>query len=341
MSGNATGDGAGQQNGVIERFDAWMERCLYDPEHGFYGSGAGLAGRRRGDFITSPEVGPLFADVLAAAVDAWWEEAGRPDPFVVVDAGTGPGTLARALAAAPGPSAAARRVIGVDRAGPSAVASGADDPLAGLDLAGAVVIANELLDNVPFRVVEHRADGWYELHVESVAGTDSGFSAGTERWEPVDDPGLDVPVGARVPWLELAGRWVADVLARRPLALLVLDYGAPTTAELAARGGWLRTYRQHQRGSDPLAEPGRWDITTDVAVDQLPGAPEVTTQAEWLRRWGIEALVDEGRRYWAEHAARPGLTALRMRSRVSEAEALLDPAGLGGWLACLWRPTPS
>ncbi|MDH4077438.1 MAG: hypothetical protein OEW29_16030, partial [Acidimicrobiia bacterium] len=84
----------------------------------------------------------------------------------------------------------------------------------------------------------------------------------------------------------------------------------------------------------------RWDITTDVAVDQLPGAAEVTTQAEFLRRWGIEALVDEGRRYWTEHAARPDLTALRMRSRVSEAEALLDPAGLGGWLACLWRPSP-
>ncbi len=321
---------------VIERFDAWMERCLYHPEHGFYGSGAGLAGRRRGDFITSPEVGPLFADVLAATVDAWWRQAGGPDPFLVVDVGTGPGTLARALAAAPGPSAAARRVVGVDRAGPTAGAGGDDDPLAGLDLAGAVVIANELLDNLPFRVVEHRPDGWYELFVEAEPA-----GAGAERWEAIDHPGLDVPVGARAPWLEQAGRWVADVLARKPAALLVLDYGAPTTAELAARGGWLRTYRQHQRGSDPLADPGRWDITTDVAVDQLPGGPEVTTQAELLRRWGIEALVDEGRRYWTEHAARPDLTALRMRSRVSEAEALLDPAGLGGWLACLWRPAAS
>ncbi|MEZ5410458.1 MAG: SAM-dependent methyltransferase [Acidimicrobiales bacterium] len=323
---------------TVARFDAWMERCLYHPEHGFYGSGAGRAGRRRGDFITSPEVGPLFADVLAAAVDAWWEEAGRPDPFLVVDAGTGPGTLARALAAAPGASAGARRVIGADRAGPTAPAGSTVDPLAGTDLAGAVVIANELLDNLPFRVVERRAGGWYELYVEGEPGPGAG--AGIERWEPIDDPGLDVPVGARAPWLEQASRWVSDVLAQGPAALLVLDYGAPTTAELAGRGGWLRTYRQHERGSDPLAEPGQWDITTDVAVDQLPGAPEVTTQAELLRRWGIDALVDQGRRYWAEHAARPDLTALRMRSRVSEAEALLDPAGLGGWLACLWRSSP-
>jgi len=336
VSRGVGGDVGGHEIVTVERFDAWMERCLYHPEHGFYGSGAGLAGRRRGDFITSPEVGPLFADVLAAAVDAWWDEAGRPEPFRVVDAGTGPGTLARALAAAPGSSAGARHVIGADRAGPADRAGGAVDPLAGIELAGAVVIANELLDNLPFRVVEHRADGWCELYVEA----DAGAGPGAERWDPIDDPGLDMPIGARGPLLEQAARWVTDVLARRPAALLVLDYGAPTTAELAARGGWLRTYRQHQRGSDPLAEPGRWDITTDVAVDQLPGAAEVTTQAEFLRRWGIEALVDEGRRYWTEHAARPDLTALRMRSRVSEAEALLDPAGLGGWLACLWRPSP-
>ncbi len=325
---------------VVERFDTWMERCLYHPAHGFYRSGAGVAGRRRGDFITSPEVGPLFADVLAGMIHTWWSEAGGPDPFLVVDAGTGPGSLARALAAAPGLSSATRRVVGVDRAGPTVGPGDGDDPLAGLDLAGAVVIANELLDNLPFRVVEHRPDGWFELFVASHPAGGDAIGTATERWQPIDDPGLDVPVGTRAPWLEQAARWVADVLDRKPAALLVLDYGAPTTAELAARGGWLRTYRQHQRGSDPLADPGRWDITTDVAVDQLPHSPEVTTQADLLRRWGIEALVDEGRRYWTSHAARPDLAALRMRSRVAEAEALLDPTGLGGWLACLWRPAP-
>ena len=61
----------------------------------------GRAGRR-GDFITSPEVGPLFGAVVARALDAWWAEAGEPDVFTVVEAGAGPGTLARSvLAAAP------------------------------------------------------------------------------------------------------------------------------------------------------------------------------------------------------------------------------------------------
>ena len=50
-----------------------------------------------------------------------------------------------------------------------------------------------------------------------------------------------------------------------------------------------------------------------------------------------EELVEAGRRYWEEHAARPGLDAMRMRSRISESEALLDPSGLGGFLVAEWR----
>ena len=46
----------------------------------------GSAGRA-GDFLTSPEVGPLFGAVLARALDAWWEELGEPAPFTVVEAG--------------------------------------------------------------------------------------------------------------------------------------------------------------------------------------------------------------------------------------------------------------
>ncbi|RMH80327.1 MAG: class I SAM-dependent methyltransferase, partial [Actinomyces sp.] len=41
----------------------YVAACLYDPRHGFYASG-GRAGRR-GDFLTAPEVGPLFGAVLA------------------------------------------------------------------------------------------------------------------------------------------------------------------------------------------------------------------------------------------------------------------------------------
>ena len=78
-------------------FREFMQLALYGNE-GFY-TRRGEAGRR-GDFITSPEVGPLFAAVLARALDAWWKEMGSPSSFTVMEVGAGPGTLARGLLAA-------------------------------------------------------------------------------------------------------------------------------------------------------------------------------------------------------------------------------------------------
>ena len=49
---------------------AFVDAALYDPGEGFYATG-GQAGRR-GDFITAPEVGPLFGAVVSNAIDHWW-----------------------------------------------------------------------------------------------------------------------------------------------------------------------------------------------------------------------------------------------------------------------------
>ena len=81
------------------RFDEYLAIVLYG-EHGFYTT-SGQAGRR-GDFITSPEVGPLFAAVLARWIDAEHARIGAPDDFTIVEVGAGAGTLARSnLLAAP------------------------------------------------------------------------------------------------------------------------------------------------------------------------------------------------------------------------------------------------
>src|SRR3954469_20226494 len=79
-------------------FDEYVDHPLYAPGLAFYAGGGG-AGRRR-DFLTSPEVGPLFGAIIARALDAWWEELGRPARLPVVEAGAGPGTLARTILAA-------------------------------------------------------------------------------------------------------------------------------------------------------------------------------------------------------------------------------------------------
>jgi SAM-dependent MidA family methyltransferase len=102
----------------------------------------------------------------------------------------------------------------------------------------------------------------------------------------------------------------------------------------------LRTYVGHERGGHYLSKPGEQDITTQVMIDQLSRVIEpeaIRTQAQFLHLWGIDDLVDEGRRVWNANAARPDLAAMKMRSRISEAEALLDPAGLGGFSALTFR----
>jgi SAM-dependent MidA family methyltransferase len=122
---------------------------------------------------------------------------------------------------------------------------------------------------------------------------------------------------------------------------VVVDY-ADTTPALARRPwlDWVRTYRAHGRGGHPLEAPGTQDVTCEVAVDQLAALvrpPDADrSQAEWLRAHGIDDLVAEARATWHERAALGDLAALRARSRVGEADALTDPAGLGAFRVLEW-----
>ena len=214
--------------------------------------------------------------------------------------------------------------------GVESVAALPDQPIHG------VVIANELLDNLPFRLAVFDG-GWREAVIEAAA--DGSFSerlvvAPTEwAWLP-----LNAPHGARVPIQQRASEWVADVLAQLNGMLLCFDYCTALTAQLASIPwrDWLRTYRGHERGEHYLRNPGEQDITAQVCLDQLPPPSTVRSQAQFLARWGIDELVAEGKAQWAAQAATPSVASLLMRSRVSEAESLLDLAGLGGFVAVEW-----
>jgi SAM-dependent MidA family methyltransferase len=326
-------------------FDEYMREALYGA-HGFYTRPDGGHAGRRGDFLTSPEVGPLFGAVIASYLDAEWTRIGRPEKFTVVDAGAGPGTLARSIIAAGPTCSDALDYIAVEVSAPQrerhpdGITSQATMPTGLLD---GVIIANELLDNLPFRLAVFDS-GWREAFVTfDDAGAPSEMLSA-----PFDPPPAQLltraTLGARVPLVEQAAAFVED--ARRLLrsgSLLVIDYGVPLTAELALRPWreWLRTYRGNQRGDHYLVAPGTQDITTDIPFDQLPEADAMRTQAQFLQRWGISELVEEGKRVWEAQAARPGLEAMKMRSRISEAEALLDPSGLGNFLVAEWRADES
>ncbi len=324
----------------------FVDAALYDETHGFYATD-GRAGRR-GDFLTAPEVGPLFGAVIARALDAWWVDAGRPDRWTVIEHGAGPATLVRAVLAAEPEClrTGALRWVAVDRSAsqlgahpvhPSVVSTTSAPTSGDAD----VVFANELLDNLAFDIAEKTVGGWAEVLV----WTDPDGSGG--RFDLVIGGAVEVPPsfermdrGVRLPVQTAARRWLADVRERHPQArVVVFDYGA-STAELASRqGGWLRTFRSHEDGGDWLSAPGTCDITTDVDLDQLQvdhRATTVATQAEFLRRHGIDELVAQGRAGWHERAGVGDLAALRARSRIREADALLDPEGMGAFTVLEW-----
>jgi SAM-dependent MidA family methyltransferase len=318
-----------RENGPLH-FGEFVEAALYDPTFGFFMRGSG-AGRRR-DFLTSPEVGPLFGAVIARALDAWWDELGRPDPFTFVDCGAGEGTLARALIDAAPRCSEVLDIVLVERSpalrahhphGPRCHTRAAlpDDRFVG------VVFANELLDNLPFDLRQGEGDEWREVLVDV-------DDTGSLRDRPRADLGRAAHHYAAIDWLRVA----LGVVARG--RVVVIDY-MTTTDEMRRRSWreWVRTYRGHERGGDPLAEPGTQDITVDVAFDQLAAVREpsrVDTQAEFLRRHGIDELVAEGRRVWHERAHLGDLAALKGRSRAGERDALCDAAGLGAFRVVEW-----
>ena len=163
-------------------FEEFMDDALYGPT-GFYMQ-SGSAGRR-GDFLTSPEVGPLFGAVLARHLDAEWRRLGEPAVFTVIDAGAGPGTLARSILAAAPDCATAMRYVAVELSSvqrarhPEGIESIGEMPPGPFD---GVIIANELLDNLPFRLAVFD-QGWREAFVE--AGADGNQ---TERLGVALDP---------------------------------------------------------------------------------------------------------------------------------------------------------
>ncbi len=325
------------------RVSQYVDACLYDPEHGFFTS-TGVAGRR-GDFLTSSEVGPLFGVVLAQAIDDWWGVLDEPDDFIIIDWGAGPGTLARSILDAEPRClrAGALRYIAIEISDPqrqqhpshkSVTSVRALDGRSGTG----IVIANELLDNLPFDIARFTADGWRELRVDwngdefhLVESKSSGLDLESSLLE-----GLQV--GTEVPVMTGAQKWLEQALLVLDEGWVVaFDYGA-MTSELAERGGWLRTHRHHQSGGSWLTDPGSCDITSDVAFDQLRPAPtHVMPQADFLKAHSIEELVAEGAAAWKRSASVGDLNALKGRSRLREAEALLDPEGLGGFSVAGWK----
>jgi SAM-dependent MidA family methyltransferase len=310
------------------RFDRFMELALYAPG-GYYDEppvGAGPAG----DFVTSPHVHPVFAQLVAEAAAGLYEAMGRPEAVDLIEAGAGDGTLLRAMV--PELAHLPMRVAAVER---SPGARRALEAIDGLTVLGtmpapgdpAVIVAHELLDNLPFRRVRATDDGVREVHV-GIEGDRfvEVLSPVGDLEAPADDGEWVVPTGAAA--------FVTEVLAGPgPRALLAIDYGSDHGA-----GGPAHGYAAHRVVEDLLAAPGTTDITAGVdfgflaraaSADGLQAFPTVS-QHDALAALGLEDwLHTQLERQQDELNTGRGAGAVRTWGGRSRAVMLADPAGLG------------
>jgi SAM-dependent MidA family methyltransferase len=329
---------------------------------GAYYTAAASRPTRVGDFLTAPELHPIFGAALARQVAEAWERLGRPRPFTLVEYGAGAGTLAVAILAGlrddGEPLADALRYSPVElnphrlaELRGRASAAGLllvepveldEDPVAG------VVIANEFLDALPVHVLEVRHGTPREVHVrvaadgafEEILG-DLSADPVAERLAELEEAGIDLVEGQRLEVRPAVAEWASEVGRRLAAGLvLVLDYGAPA-AELYGprrRAGTLMTYRGHAADGSPGAQyrdVGERDLTahvdtTAVASSLRAAGLEVlgdTSQAELLVGCGLQDLLQRGQGSVATAAE-----ALELRSAVMR---LLDPRHLGGFRAVL------
>lgn len=307
-----------QDRGPIT-FAEFMELALYGPGGYYERPPVGPTG----DFVTSPHVHPVFGAMLGDAVRGLFEALGRPAPLRIAEVGAGDGTLAAQLLDALADLDVEYEAIDVSPGARSALAT-IDGVQVGTELTGTphVVVANELLDNLPFRRL--RGDREVCVGLDGDRLVEVGTAWNGDSGPP--DRETIVPVGTFAFIEQLA------VTLTHGYALLI-DYGA-----VGSSGGDIHGYRDHHVVEDVLADPGSSDITAGVDFAStarhaeecgLVAFPSVT-QRDALLALGFEDwLRGELERQTTLLDEREGLEAVRTWSGRSRATLLVDPSALG------------
>lgn len=300
-------------------FSRYMALALYAPGLGYYAAGATKLGAA-GDFVTAPEMTPLFATALATQIAAILAVTQRRE---IVELGAGSGRLAAGLLTAlaardlapsrylilePSPDLAGRQ-----RAMLAKDAAAHLDRVAWIDalpesIDGAL-IANEVLDAVPFELVARRAGKW------SLRGVAWDERQRAFAWAGrAADPRLAALAAARFPRdgdcsseLNPAAEALVEDIGRRFVrgAALFVDYGFPAAEYYHPQRneGTLMCHYRHRAHGDPFAWPGLTDITAHVDFTAMAKAGEraglavagFAAQAPFLMGCGIlDALAATG-----------------------------------------------
>ncbi|RKP49371.1 class I SAM-dependent methyltransferase [Trinickia fusca] len=311
-------------------FDRYMERALYEPGLGYYSGGARKFGRRAedgSDFITAPELSPLFATTLARPVAQALAASGTR---TLIEFGAGTGKLASSLIHAldalgvpfdryfivelSGELRERQRETIAALAGPLAARVEWLDALP-RQFEG-VALGNEVLDAMPVRLFARRAGHWHERGVThgpdgTLAFEDRPFaedgSAGAAqqaallaRIDAEAGPGFDYVTETHAAACAFT-HTVCTMLTRG--AAFFIDYGFPRHEYYHPQRaqGTLMCHYRHRAHDDPFLYPGLQDITTHVEFTGIfeagveTGADLLgyTTQARFLMNAGITDALAE------------------------------------------------
>jgi len=328
-----------------------MEMVLHTPGLGYYGGGAQKFGSSDtgGDFVTAPELTPLFGQTLAVQVDEIM--AGSAPMLMEVGAGSGrlAADLLAALAAA---GRAPEHYLILELSGElrarqrETIATAAPALLDSVqwldrlpDSFSGCVVANELLDAMPVHALAWREAGLMERGV-SAAGDRFAWA---ERPAPayLARAASGLPVAA--PYeseigLAAAG-WVAEWGRRLECgALLLLDYGLPRHEYYhpGHNGGTLRCHYRHRAHEELFSWPGLSDITAHVDFTAVAEAGHgaglkvlgYTSQAGFLINLGLGDLL-AARREADEASALRAAGAVQMLISPNEMGELFKVIALG------------
>jgi SAM-dependent MidA family methyltransferase len=315
-------------------FADYMEEALYGPGGFYTRTRIGSAG----DFVTSPHVHPLFGRLVGVALEELWANLGRAQPFRLVEAGAGDGSLATELLAGFGRGGIDVEYTAVEIGAEARERLAAITPHVATRMADVeplqpgVLFANELLDNLPFRRVRRHGDGLAEVRV-GIAGDELAeveVPCDAELAEAARD------LGEGIEAVIATGAFAfVDELAqtlRRGYAVLI-DYGAD-----GPQAGEVHGYRGHRIVEDVLADPGATDVTAGVdlraLVDHAEAAGFVSfgsiSQGTALRALGFEEWMRAELAHQGEllHAGR-GSEATRTWDGRNRARMLVEASGLG------------
>jgi SAM-dependent MidA family methyltransferase len=317
----------------MRTFRDFMETALYDPERGFYS-----VREKSADFYTAPELDGAFGSVLADRLAALLARCGD-GPLALVEAGCGDGTLAcqvaRRLREAHGPLAARLRFTLVERnrkdlttAARRLTAFGmpveAVTSVERLHAFNGVLYSNELIDALPFHVLERRGDEVLELHVDA---------SGNEALRPVSRPELSAPAAAVKEQLVEGGRHSVSLEAASWLGAAAqrLARGFVLTADYGKRfpqgaPNPPRSFRAHAVETELTREAGARDLTASADFEALVREGERSGLAlesyESLSRFLLDGGIE---RHFAEAAGDDASS----YSRRAKLKTLLHPEGMG------------